>query len=89
MKTTEVFVEQVIIGVLLLFTSALLISEDLFSSVVNLDLGGAIILLGGVYLLGIVYDRFADTLLQDLEQHHRLRFAFKRIENPNPRGQVV
>jgi hypothetical protein len=81
MKTTEVFVEQVIIGVLLLFTSALLISEDLFTSIVNLDLGGTIMLLGGVYLLGIVYDRFADTLLQDLEQHHRLRFAFKQIKH--------
>jgi hypothetical protein len=31
--------------------------------------------LGVAYLLGILCDRLADTLTEDLERHHRLRFA--------------
>lgn len=35
--------------------------------------------LGVCFLLGIVLDRFADTLTEELERHHRLRFAFKNL----------
>jgi hypothetical protein len=37
-------------------------------------LGGAVAV-GVAYLLGILGDRLADTLTEDLERHHRLRFA--------------
>lgn len=78
MKTTELFVEQVLIGLVVLATGALMISNDLFQRVLDANLGKIALLLAGAYLVGIVYDRFGDTLLGHLEQHHRLLFALEQ-----------
>ncbi len=89
MKTTEVFVEQVIIGFIVLGVIVLLAPADLLdiwppgrntadgtgqtSFLQQIGIGG--VLVGVAYLLGIVYDRVADTLFQHWEQHGRLQVA--------------
>jgi hypothetical protein len=77
-KTTEIFVEQVLIGALV-FGTALLPwwpeVSSLFASNGVGTLGGGVAALGAAYLVGILCDRLADTLTEDLERHHRLRFA--------------
>ncbi len=89
MKTTEVFVEQVIIGFIVLGVIVLLAPADLLdiwppgrntadgpgqtSFLQQIGIGG--VLVGVAYLLGIVYDRVADTLFQHWEQHGRLKVA--------------
>ena len=89
MKTTELFVEQVLIGFLVLLVAALVFWADVYAFLVrrsdkSLDLlvtGG--ILVGAAYLIGMVYDRVADTLLQDIESHGRLQFALARFKFKN------
>ncbi|MGI8733497.1 MAG: hypothetical protein ACR2LM_09375 [Pyrinomonadaceae bacterium] len=86
MKTTELFVEQVLIGFLVLLVAALVFWADLYAFLVrrsdkSLELlvtGG--VLVGAAYLIGMVYDRVADTLLQDIESHGRLQFALARFK---------
>ena len=74
MKTTEVFVEQVLIGLLVILNFALLASPALVSQLkFDFQTGAAVV--GAAYLIGIVFDRFADTLLEDIERHNRLKFA--------------
>jgi len=80
MKTTEIFVEQVLIGFLVLLIPGLM-WWDAFARAWNtagnrLFTGAA--LAGAAYLLGIAYDRVADTLLEDIDQHFRLAYALKR-----------
>ena len=78
MKTTELFVEQVLIGALVL-AAALLPWWREVSSLFGPNgigtVGAGVAALGVAYLLGIPCDRLADTLTEDLERHHRLRFA--------------
>ncbi len=75
MKTTEIFVEQVLIGLLVLATGALPYVEwsQLEVTLPDIGKGAGIIVLA--YLLGIVFDRFADTIVQRFEQYNRLKFA--------------
>lgn len=78
MKTTEIFVEQVLIGALVLGAAALPWWPEvarLFVPGGIVGLGGGLAVVGVAYLLGILCDRLADTLTEDLERHHRLRFA--------------
>lgn len=78
MKTTEIFVEQVLIGALVLGAAFLPWWPEvsrLFGPNGIGTLGGGVAALGVAYLLGILCDRLADTLTEDLERHHRLRFA--------------
>ena len=75
MKTTELFVEQVLIGLVVITTAALMVSDELLKTILEANLGAVAVLAAGAYLVGIVYDRLADTLLQDLERHNRLLFA--------------
>lgn len=82
MKTTEIFVEQVLIGLLVLATGYLPYCntgkiKELFASKSIVEGAGIVAI---AYLLGIVFDRFADTLLSRLEQYHRLKFAFNLIK---------
>jgi hypothetical protein len=74
MRTTEVFVEQVIVGMLVLATAVLpfLRPDALLGA---LSVGDGVALLGIAYLLGILFDRFGDTLSYGLEQRGRLAFA--------------
>lgn len=77
MKTTELFVEQVLIGVAVLFVGCLLVLSSALSDLAAAKFGEAALLVGASYVLGMFYDRIADTLLQDLEQSHRLLFAIR------------
>ena len=86
MRTTEIFVEQVIVGLLVLATGALpFMNWERPKLPMNDLVAGAGILLIA-YLLGIVFDRFADTLLSRAETYHRLRFA-KGIKEKHPESQ--
>lgn len=83
MNTTELFAEQVLIGLLVIVTGGLVFFhrlEPLYNDLSSEDslfgqlLAGGLVL-GTAYLVGMVYDRMADTLLQDLESHCLLQFA--------------
>ena len=83
MKTPEVFVEQVLIGFLVLLIGALpFVSAILPELDGNLKIiGSAIVATGVAYLLGIPFDRFADDVLSSLEKRNRLAFS---VEPPVP-----
>ena len=86
MKTTELFVEQVLIGFMVLVVGALVFWGDVYAfalrrsdkSLELIVIGG--VLIGTAYLIGMVYDRIADTLLQDIEGQGRLQFALRRFK---------
>src|SRR5581483_2899312 len=82
-KTGELFVEQVLIGALLLATGVLPWAPEIMARVADKDTSLALVaaatLLGTAYVLGILGDRVADTLTESLDQHHRLRFALARL----------
>ena len=83
MKTTAMLIEQVLIGGLLLIVIALLFPEWVKgwhpTGTLESVLFGTTAL-GASYLIGIIYDRFADTLLADQEQCGRLRYGLDRKE---------
>lgn len=88
MKTTEVFIEQVIIGCLVIFVGCLPFHEKIICILKNQAVHAVItqlsigaIVVGCAYLIGIVYDRFADTLFQDLERLCRLSYVLKSVTN--------
>ena len=83
MKTTELYVEQVLIGAMALFALVLPWSPEMrmlvqYPKSMALILGGALVL-GVSFLLGILFDRFADTLTEPLENHQRIRFTWNLI----------
>jgi hypothetical protein len=95
-KATEIFVEQLLIGLMVLFSTYMLAHGDLSSRwiaqqmdafstkdsiFVNVIFGFLIV--GTAYLIGIVYDRWADTILQDIDQHSRLHYALKGLGKNN------
>jgi hypothetical protein len=87
MRTTELFVEQVFVGFLVLLIPALPFHPELLkhSAAVNAlgtfgSVAVAAALVGAPYLLGVVFDRLADSLLRGLEQHNRLRFALAKLK---------
>ena len=90
MKSTELFVEQTLTGFLVLSAAAapfipldaMLGGGDAESGIDVSSAAGAI---GAAYLLGVVFDRFADTLLERFNRWNRLLFAielFKKQEAP-------
>ncbi|HJV33096.1 MAG TPA: hypothetical protein VJ694_03650, partial [Patescibacteria group bacterium] len=82
MKTTELFVEQLIIGIAVVLTAAVMVWPEFAAELYRngaIDLSKVAFVLAGAYLVGIVYDRVADSMLQDLEQHHRLLYALGKI----------
>lgn len=83
MKTTEVFVEQIFIGFMVLLIGALPFIGIILPETGNATkiIGSALGVAGVAYLLGIPFDRFADTVLSSLEKRNRLRFS---IRNPVP-----
>jgi len=88
LKTTELFVEQVLIGLLVISIVGLVFYHPLKLAYAELPTKpGALVeivaggfLLGVAYLIGMVYDRVADTLLQHLESHGRLHFALNPLK---------
>lgn len=89
MKASELFAEQLLIGLVVLFIGVTLMYGD-FLSVVTAGKGNSdsavftqvifsTFIVAAAYLIGILYDRCADTLLEDVEQYDRLKFAFTRL----------
>ena len=83
MKTTDVFIEQVLIGFLVLAICAvpvlphlLDLVRDKSSTAKEIGIGAALV--GLSYLIGVVFDRYADSLLEHHERHLRIRFALKQ-----------
>lgn len=78
MKTTELYIEQVIIGLLVLAIVALPWTPELKGTLGEINLAEGSVLLGLAFLLGIPFDRLADTLTERLDRRHRLQFALAR-----------
>ena len=81
MKSTELFVEQTLTGFLVLSAAAApFVSLETLQKLPDdakggIDIGSAAGAIGAAYLLGVVFDRFADTLLERLNRWNRLLFA--------------
>lgn len=80
MKTTELYIEQVIIGFLVIAIAALPWAPELKFWIGESKIVESAVLLGMAFLLGIPFDRFADTLSERLDHHHRLQFALDMWE---------
>jgi hypothetical protein len=84
MKTTEIVAEQLIIGLLFITIVIIFIYGDCIPLInTNADAFDkfifSVLVVAGAYAAGIVVDRCADTVLQDLEKHHRLREAVSEL----------
>jgi hypothetical protein len=83
MKTTELFVEQTLTGFLVLTAAAApFLSWESLGKLPDdaqggIDIGSAAGAIGIAYLLGVIFDRFADTLLERLNRWNRLLFAIE------------
>src|SRR5688572_4584239 len=83
MKTTELFVEQTLTGFMVLTAAAApFLSWETLTELPDeakggIDIGSAAGAIGVAYLLGIIFDRFADTLLARLNRWNRLLFAIE------------
>jgi hypothetical protein len=86
LKTTELYIEQVIIGLLVLSIAALPWVPELKDTLGGINIAEGSVLLGVAFLLGIPFDRFADTLSERLDRHNRLQFALdKWVGNAFPK----
>src|SRR5688572_4049119 len=83
MKTTELFVEQTLTGFLVLTAAAApFLSWETLRELPDeaqggIDIGSAAGAIGVAYLLGVIFDRFADTLLARINRWNRLLFAIE------------
>src|SRR5687767_10350982 len=83
MKTTELFVEQTLTGFLVLAAAAApFLSWDKLEELPEkakggIDISSAAGAIGLAYLLGVIFDRFADTLLERINRWNRLLFAIE------------
>src|ERR671911_199723 len=83
MKTTELFVEQTLTGFLVLTAAAApFLSWENLEKLPDearggVDISSAAGAIGIAYLLGVIFDRFADTLLERVNRWNRLRFAIE------------
>ena len=81
MKTTELFVEQTLTGLLVLAAGAApFLSWEKLEKLPGeakggIDISSAAGAIGVAYLLGVIFDRFADTLLERINRWNRLLFA--------------
>jgi hypothetical protein len=86
MKTTELFVEQTLTGFLVLTAGAApFLSWESLQKLPDearggLDISSAAGAIGAAYLLGVIFDRFADTLLERPNRWNRLLFAIELKE---------
>lgn len=86
MKTTELFVEQTLTGLLVLAAGAApFLSWEKLQKLPGeakggIDISSAAGAIGVAYLLGVIFDRFADTLLERINRWNRLLFAIELKE---------
>jgi hypothetical protein len=87
MKTTELFVEQTLTGFLVLSAGAApFLSWEKLQDLPEkakggIDISSAAGAIGVAYLLGVIFDRFADTLLERINRWNRLLFAIDLKED--------
>jgi hypothetical protein len=87
MKTTELFVEQTLTGFLVLTAAAApfipwgALGELPEDAKGGIDISSAAGAIGAAYLLGVIFDRFADTLLERFNRWNRLLFAIELIND--------
>lgn len=83
MPTTALVIEQILSGSLVLVTVVLLVIGRL--PALPSDEGRLTVFasafVGAAYLVGVIYDRFSDTLLEDLDRHNRLQIG---LQDPGP-----
>jgi hypothetical protein len=90
MKTTELFVEQTLTGFLVLTAEAApFLSWEKLQDLPDeakggIDISSAAGAIGIAYLLGVIFDRFADTLLERINRWNRLLFAIELKEENKP-----
>ena len=82
MKTSQLYIEQVLIGALIILIVSLpwlpeFLKIDLKDVSTVAGLAGGSLVLGAAFWLGIPFDRFSDTLLDRLNRHNRLRFTLR------------
>ena len=86
MKSTELFVEQTLTGFLVLTAAAApFLSWETLEKLPDeakggIDISSAAGAIGAAYLLGVIFDRFADTLLERFNRWNRLLFAIELKE---------
>lgn len=89
MKTAEVAIEHVLTGILALcaFALPLLAGSNNLQKLFTHD-SAVVGVLGAAYLIGVVFDRLADTMLSPMEQYLRLKMAMgwlaERLKNNDP-----
>jgi hypothetical protein len=90
MKTTAIFIEQAIIGFIVLAIcllpvhSAIALSNNEPSG--SRDVFVAAVAIGVAYLLGIIFDRYADACAGGYERHLRARYAIELATWPEGRA---
>jgi hypothetical protein len=81
MKTTELFVEQTLTGFLILTAAAVpFVDWESLEDLPEVALSSAAGAIGVAYLLGVIFDRFADTLLERFNRWKRILFAIELKE---------
>lgn len=90
MKTSELYLEQVLIGFLIIAIAALPWIPELLWRTEEIKAGIGIIggsaALGFAFFIGVPFDRLADTLTGRLDRRNRLKFAIDR-ENKKSQDQ--
>jgi hypothetical protein len=85
-KTTELYLEQVFIGFLIIAIGALPWVPDLWDNLKNVQtvvgVAGGSAALGLAFWLGIPFDRLADTLFDRLDKRNRLDYALGLKRKP-------
>jgi hypothetical protein len=81
MKTTELFVEQTLTGFMILTAAAVpFLPWETLEELPEVDISSAAGAIGVAYLLGVIFDRFADTLLERFNRWKRILFAIELKE---------
>jgi hypothetical protein len=108
MKTTEIFIEQVLIGFLVLLAFSLPYTREIWALLFTPQAQGAVtssngggttdlskiigvsaFLVGSAYLLGTLFDRYADQILQPVERCIRTQLAIdgQKTSTDQPNGR--
>lgn len=83
MQTTQLYVELVLIGMESLFGFCILMSDILGKEIIYQwiskieSLGGTIVSIGACYIVGLVFDRFADIVFQKKEKEKKVDWLLK------------
>ena len=92
MRKGELYLEQVFVGAIVIAAGALPFLPEVLSQLEGVDGLGSFatgsIALGIAFLVGVPFDRFADSLTGRLDHHARLRFAHEARKTAAAKGLV-